>query len=448
MDPSDTIAALATGPRRAERALIRLSGPGADAALGALGLPTGHPARATVRGRAPERRPIAAVAQLRVLGAELPCPLCAYPAGGSYTAEPAAELMPVANPTLCRAVLAALLGSGARLAEPGEFTARAFMHGRLPADRVEAVAAMVAAATDEQLATARSMMRGHYGAFLAAQAESLADALALVEAGVDFTDQEDVVAISASALGARLGALVEGLARLAGLRAARAGAVAAPRVALTGPPSAGKSTLFNALLGRRRAVTDAAPGTTRDALEEPLTLAGSLGRSLGVLLCDTPGLDHPLHYPHPTLPPPLTGHPPHPPSPQPPHHQDAARAAVAAADILLVCVPPGAQPPPAATSQSGARTILVRTMADLVGRHAHTRQGDAGPGSGSSLGVCAIDGSGLPELRGALFEAAWSLSHPRAGDALIPRHAAAIESALGALQAARELVASQAPGSA
>src|SRR5262249_24222275 len=144
----------------------------------------------------------------------------------------------------------------------------AFVNGRIDLAQAEGIAAIVAATTDAQLGAARQLVDGALGRFVRGIADGIADDLALVEAGIDFTDQEDVVAITPEALPSHVRAAIAGIqARLArALAIERVDAV--PRVVLAGPPNAGKSTLFNALLGRDRTVVSPVAGTTRDAIVE------------------------------------------------------------------------------------------------------------------------------------------------------------------------------------
>ena len=206
-----------------------------------------------------------------------------FPAPRSYTGEDVLELHVHGSPAVVRETLAAALAAGARLAEPGEFTRRAFLAGKLDLSAAEAVAELIAA---EHRGTARAALARLSGGLASAveairtQLDGLLEELA---AALDFPDE--VEAPARADLAARLGAARTALDELASGwergRLVREGA----SVAMVGPPNAGKSSLLNALLGSERALVSATPGTTRDTLEESLALDGFVVR-----LIDTAGL--------------------------------------------------------------------------------------------------------------------------------------------------------------
>ena len=275
----DTIVALSSAPGPSASGLVRLSGPDAKLIVQQLLQPADRrpetPESFTVRG-ASRARLAAPLPALPVLVLWLPGP-------GSFTGEDTVELEVPGHPALLARVVREAERAGARAAEPGEFSHRAFEAGKLSLLGAEGTAAAIAAQSDAELAAAEAVRGGGFAAEATAARDALVGLLALVEAGIDFTEEEDVVAIAPADLLAGLAAVDAELGRL--LDAPAAAARSLPRVALAGPPSAGKSSLFNALLGRERAVTDAAFHTTRDALEEELTLPGGAR----VLLVDTPG---------------------------------------------------------------------------------------------------------------------------------------------------------------
>jgi len=269
----DTIFALATAPGRAAVAVIRISGPDAGAALRAL---SGRPSRPR---RAAMRRLCASDGEAldEALVLWLPAP-------ASYTGEDVAELQLHGGGAVVGRVTGALLALGLRLAAPGEFTRRAFEAGRLDLDQAEGVADLIDAETDAQARQALAQLGGALGLRYEGWREILTHATACVEAAVDFPDEEVPADVAGRAL-----PLVASLT--ADLEAALADAGRGERVrdgyrvALIGAPNAGKSALFNALLGRDAAIVTPTAGTTRDVIEAAMVLEG-----YKVILADMAGL--------------------------------------------------------------------------------------------------------------------------------------------------------------
>jgi tRNA modification GTPase len=271
-DTMTTIFALSTGVGRAALAVIRLSGPGADAALAAL-LPPGAPLpppRVATRARlaAPgSRAPLDDALALR------------FPGPASATGEDVVELHLHGGRAVVAAAAAALGAlPGLRPALPGEFTARAHAAGKLDLAQVEGLADLLAAETEAQRAQALAAAGGAASAAAARWRAALLAALARLEAAIDYGEEESLGSgIAANALES-----LEPLrAELAGHLAAGARAElvrAGARVALVGAPNAGKSSLLNALAGRDAAITSPAPGTTRDVLEVGLDVGGFAAR--------------------------------------------------------------------------------------------------------------------------------------------------------------------------
>ncbi|MDX2114588.1 MAG: GTPase [Planctomycetota bacterium] len=405
MRSDDTIVALASGSGAGPRALVRVSGPATDEVLKRL------------LGEAPEGR---GVRRCRFADAVagLPCLVVRFEGPRSYTGQHAAELTFCGGAPIVDAVLhAALAIEGVRAAGPGEFTARAFLAGLIPLDEAEAVQGLIAARSRAELAAARRMSDGTLGRMVREVSEWLLDVLARVEAGIDFTDQEDVVAVTPAQVAHSINNCAFGLGCFHEGRS-REAAERTPRVVFAGAPSAGKSTLFNALLGARRSLVSAAPGTTRDPIAQTVEmreLAGGWGGS--VTLIDPAGLDEAL-----------AGR-----GEVDALAQRAARREIEAADVVVLCDPGGRFRLPG-VSLDGKPVVRVRTKADL-------------PGGGDAVGalaVCAIDGWGIGTLRRAIADAAGAglgsgTSSWRAG----PRQARAVAAACAALERARALLSDQ-----
>jgi tRNA modification GTPase len=270
---TDTIFALATAPGRAALAVVRLSGPDAGAALTALAGKLPAPRRASLR-------------KLRGAGGGLidEALVLWLPGPASYTGEDSAELHLHGGQAVVEAVVDALAAVGLRLAEPGEFTRRAFQNGRLDLAQAEAVADLIDAETTAQARQALDQLGGGLSRRYDGWRDLLIESLAVLEAAVDFPDEdlpEDVAARARPPLRTLLGELEAALSDADRGRRVREGF----RIALIGAPNAGKSSLLNALAGRDAAIVTATPGTTRDVIEVPLVVAG-----YKVLLADTAGV--------------------------------------------------------------------------------------------------------------------------------------------------------------
>ncbi len=274
----DTIAAIATPPGEGGIGIVRLSGPEAVAITHSIFASSRGKDIRTCRARVfhgeiRDERGIVDEVLVHVMRAP-----------HSYTCEDVVEINGHGGMAPLRAILEAALARGARLAEPGEFTKRAFLNGRIDLVQAEAVIDRVQAKTDAALRAAAAAAGGVLSRSLTEMRRTLIDALARVESAVDFPE-EDVPELITEDLRAELERvyrrMVELVATADAGRLYREGA----RVALTGRPNVGKSSLFNALLRDARAIVTAVPGTTRDLLEEIITLEG-----VPVRVSDTAGL--------------------------------------------------------------------------------------------------------------------------------------------------------------
>lgn len=270
---TDTIFALATPPGRGAVAVIRLSGPAARAALTGLDLGDLKPRQASLR-------------RLRdSAGSEIDQALVLwFPGPASFTGEDCAELHLHGGLAVVAAATDALLALGLRLAEPGEFTRRAFQNGKLDLAQAEAVADLVDAETTAQRDQALRQLEGALSRRYETWRDGLIHVLAMLEAAVDFPDEElpeDLANRARPGLEALIADLDAALADGKRGERIRDGF----RIALTGEPNAGKSSLFNALVGRDAAIVTPIAGTTRDVIEASLVLGGRK-----VLIADTAGL--------------------------------------------------------------------------------------------------------------------------------------------------------------
>lgn len=270
---TDTIFALATAPGRAAVAVVRLSGPGTRTILAGIG------------GAALKPRTAALRTLTDPAGESLDRALVLwFPGPASYTGEDCGELHVHGGAAVVDGVMAALTVLGARLAEPGEFTRRAFENGKLDLDQAEAVADLVNAETAAQARQAVAQLGGSLGDRYKAWRRQVTAILARLEAAVDFPDEEVPAEVRWQArapLEALIRELDEALADGARGRRVREGY----RVAIVGAPNAGKSSFFNVMLRRDAAIVTATPGATRDVIEAPLRIGG-----YSVVIADMAGL--------------------------------------------------------------------------------------------------------------------------------------------------------------
>src|SRR6266481_2952707 len=275
------IVAIATAPGRAGIGVVRVSGPQIDPVVAAV---LGPALAARLRPRHATRARFLDAHQ-RVIDDGI---AILYRAPHSYTGQEVLELQGHGGPLVLRMLQARCLEAGralgARLAEPGEFTLRAFLNDRIDLAQAEAVADLIDASTEAAARSASRSLAGEFSAALAQLAEQLTQARALIEATLDFPE-EDLDDLGVRDVRDRVAGLQQEVAEV--MRRARLGAVLRDglRVALVGAPNVGKSSLLNALAGQEVAIVTAHPGTTRDRIERSIDIGG-----LVLNVIDTAGL--------------------------------------------------------------------------------------------------------------------------------------------------------------
>jgi tRNA modification GTPase len=270
---SDTIVAAATPPGRGGIAIVRVSGPSTP------------PIGASLLGTLPPPRIATSARFLAGDGSAIDHGLALYfPAPHSYTGEHVLELHGHGGPVLIEAMIRRLLELGARRAQPGEFTLRAYLNAKLDLAQAEAVADLIDAASDAAARAALRSLEGEFSSRVLALSQTLGELRVQVEAAIDFSDEE-IDVLSDQALRARF---AEATAQLAALRtASRQGRLLTEgmTIVIAGRPNAGKSSVLNRLAGHDAAIVTATPGTTRDLLRERIVLDG-----MPLHVLDTAGL--------------------------------------------------------------------------------------------------------------------------------------------------------------
>jgi len=408
---TETIAALATPVGTAAIALLRISGPDTLAVVQRL------------VGRAPLPRVATHLDYRDCAGMLLDDVLLTYFAGPrSYTGEDAAEVTCHGNPYIAQKILEDLFARGCRPAEPGEFTQRAFLHGRMDLTQAEAVMDLIHARSERALAAANEQLRGALGRRMEGLVEALLGVLARVEAYIDFPD-EDLPPEDVSSLDAVINRLMMDTDAL--IATSHYGEVLRDgiKTVIVGEPNVGKSSLLNRLVGSERALVSPEPGTTRDFIEERIMVGPHCLR-----LIDTAGLN---------------------PSPAPLERlgMERTRERLQEADLVIAVADASRESVefPAEVNDVPARAIRIKVLnkCDLGGFEA---------AFGSLVGetavhVSALTGQGIAELTAAISAAADSFRTDVGEDfiAVSARHAHALGEALGALGRGREILLSRGP---
>ncbi len=269
---TETIAAIATAPGEGAIGIVRLSGPRAIR-LAQEVFRTPPPKGGTFPQFSPRTLHHGCVTNPDTGEVLDECLLVVMPGPGSYTGEDMAEIHGHGGPFSLRAILRLLIDLGAKPAEPGEFTRRAFLNGRMDLVQAEAVADLIAARSEAGARAAMGHLSGRLSRELEAVWTELIGISAQLEAAIDFPD-EDLEIQASGRLVERAGGALNRLERLLGsFRAGRAVRDGTP-AAIVGRPNVGKSSLLNLLLRDDRALTSPVPGTTRDTIEETAVIGG------------------------------------------------------------------------------------------------------------------------------------------------------------------------------
>ena len=399
---SDTIAAIATPPGEGAIAMVRISGPDAAPILARI-------FKSSVKTPAPRQATFGKIHDGdEVLDQVL---VTTFQAPASFTGEDMAEITCHGGILLASRILETVLRSGARAADAGEFSQRAFFNGKIDLTRAEAIMDIIRARTAPALRAAALQLEGRLGNEIMALRDTVLEVVAHIEAWIDFPE-EGIDPATGRHLLAKINAALERTQRL--LSTADEGRVLREgiRVAIVGLPNAGKSSLLNRLLGMERAIVSEVPGTTRDTIEESACLRGILFR-----LTDTAGLRE---------------------TNDPVEREGVARSgrAMESADLVLHIFDASATTPPAPLND---REILVANKCDLLPTESLKHTG--------AIAVSSLTGEGFDALLDAMTNANGS-KHAVTGDSLAAinaRHKALLESAATSLRAAAELVQTSAP---
>lgn len=339
----------------------------------------------------------------------------------SYTTDDIIEISAHGSPVVLRHIVELSVAGGARLAEPGEFTLRAFLNGRIDLTQAEAVRDLIDSQTLYQAKVAAQQMEGALSRRLQPVKQKLVELIAILEAGIDFAE-DDVSVMPDAAILERISAITEPLTRLAATFAYGKIVREGLTLAIVGRPNVGKSSVFNRLVERERAIVTAAPGTTRDLVSETVAIGG-----IPIQLIDTAGIRLAV---------------------------DEAESigirksmeALADADLVLVVL--DASQAVAAQDyellrQAGSRpTLIVENKCDLApGAELAVK------GEGERVRASALTGEGIPELRGAILRHIGGESGAQAESGFLTniRHQGLVRDSLSALEAARVAVRCKVP---
>jgi tRNA modification GTPase len=440
----DTIVAVATPPGRGGIGVVRIAGPSArEIALPMLRLKHDlDPGRAVLGELV---GPLRQAAELRSAGQ----PVAAVPTRDldridevvvtyfakphSYTTDDIIEISAHGSPVVLRHIVEMCVAAGARLAEPGEFTMRAFLNGRIDLAQAEAVRDLIDAQTLYQAKIAAQQLEGALSKRLLPIKQKLVELIAVLEAGIDFAE-DDVSVLPDSAILDRIAAVRKPLDALASSFAYGKIVHEGLTLAIVGRPNVGKSSVFNCLVERERAIVTATPGTTRDLVSESVAIGG-----IPVELVDTAGIRQAL---------------------------DEAESigirksmeALADADVVLVVLDASQIVKDGLTKEDkelleqtrNRPAIAILNKCDLVGDHTEESEAESlldSPTGVTTLGVSALTGAGINDLRAEILRhiGGETGAQSEAGFLTNIRHQTLVRDSLAALEAAAAAVAAKVP---
>jgi tRNA modification GTPase len=403
---ADTIVAISTPPGRSGLGVLRLSGDAARPIAAQFLTPIDwRPWQAQLAGLLDAQGH--AIDEVVVTFFEKP---------RSYTAEDLIEISCHGSPVVLRHAVERALAAGARLAEPGEFTLRAFLNGRIDLPRAEAVRDLIEATTLYQARIAAQQVSGSVSRRIAPLKEQLLELIALLEAGIDFAE-DDVSVAPAEEILRRLAPVREGVERLAASFQYGGLVRQGLTLAIVGRPNVGKSSLFNRLLEQDRAIVTEIPGTTRDLVSETASIGG-----IPVKLFDTAGIretDERVES----------------------LGIERSLQAMADADLTLVVIDasePASAEDEALIARAAGRPLVVANKCDLVAGQASRP---------AQVYLSALTGQGIPELREAILEAVAPKGafEQERGFITSLRHEQLLRESVGYLEKARAAVESATP---
>jgi tRNA modification GTPase len=427
----DTIVAIATPPGRGGIGVVRLAGPDAAAiarpmlrlkhelepgraVFGELIVPATDSVGTAALGRPAESGSVPGTRIDEVVVTYFQKP-------HSYTTDDIVEISAHGSPVVLRHIVELALARGARLAEPGEFTMRAFLNGRIDLTQAEAVRDLIESQTLFQARVAAQQLEGALSNRVKPIKQKLVELIALLEAGIDFAE-DDVSVLPADQILKHIAEVQVPLAELAGSFAYGKLVHEGLTLAIVGRPNVGKSSLFNRLVERERAIVTATPGTTRDLVSETVAIGG-----IPVKLVDTAGIRSAL---------------------------DEAESigirksmeALADADIVLIVLD-ASQPLHAEDRELIAQAesriaIVVQNKTDLNGSHLPIVRARI-----SAIRTSAVTGSGIPELRSEILRHIAGDYVPQAESGLLTnvRHQSLVQGSMKSLEAAVDAVGNRVP---